>query len=316
LFPGRRARQVRRMRGGPSPGGAKTGIAMPEEVRCAFTVDVEEYFQVEGFAQVIEKSRWDAYPRRTREQTARVLDLLQRYGVRGTFFILGWVAERDPELVRRIRDSGHEIASHGFGHKMITGMTEDEFRKDIRMAKEVLEAVSGAEVRGYRAPTFSILEKTAWAYDILLHEGYRYSSSVYPVWHDRYGWPGFGDQPRRMASNDTGELWEIPMSVGSVGPLKIPFGGGGYLRSYPLRLTKALFRRLERHGRHSILYIHPWELDTAHPEVEAPFLDRFRHFIGIRTLEAKLEKLLQTRKFGTVSQLLEATLRVKGGAVA
>jgi polysaccharide deacetylase family protein (PEP-CTERM system associated) len=277
-----------------------------EIIRNAFTVDVEEYFQVEAFSGVIEKDNWDAYPRRTREQTKRILDLLEAHQVRGTFFVLGWVAARDPALVKGIHDAGHEIASHGFGHKMVSGMTPEEFRKDIRTSKDILEAITGNEIHGYRAPTFSILEKTAWAYDILLHEGYRYSSSVFPVWHDRYGWPGFGHSPRRMASNEKGEIWEVPMSVGSVGPFKIPFGGGGYLRSYPISITKALFRRLEKTGRHAVLYIHPWELDTGHPAVKAPFLHRLRHYIGIPKLEGKLLDLLKTRKFGTVSQLLEA----------
>jgi polysaccharide deacetylase family protein (PEP-CTERM system associated) len=278
----------------------------PEKIMNAFTVDVEEYFQVEGFATVIENRHWDAYPRRSREQTKRVLDLLEAHQVRGTFFVLGWVAERDPGLVKSIHAAGHEIASHGFGHKMIGGMTPEEFREDVRVSKEVLEGITGSKIHGYRAPTFSILEKTAWAYDILLHEGYRYSSSVFPFWHDRYGWPGFGHSPRRMASNADGDLWEVPMSVGTVGPFKIPFGGGGYLRSYPLTLTKALFRRLERAGRHAVLYIHPWELDTGHPAVKAPLLRRLRHYIGIPKLESKLLDLLQTKKFGTVSQLLEA----------
>ena len=282
---------------------------MLDNVRNAFTVDVEEYFQVEAFTPVIDKETWDAYPRRTREQTERVLDLLAAHGVRGTFFILGWLAARDPGLVKRIHDAGHEVASHGFGHRMISRMTPEELRNDVRTSKDLLEGIIGCEVSGYRAPTFSILEKTAWAYDILLHEGYRYSSSVFPIWHDRYGWPGFGHAPRRMASNEGGDIWEVPMSVGALGPIKIPFGGGGYLRSYPLSLTKTLFRRLGRAGRHAVLYIHPWELDTAHPPVKAPMLRRLRHFVGISKLEDKLVELLKSERFGTVSQLLESARR-------
>jgi len=282
---------------------------MSENVLNAFTVDVEEYFQVEAFAPVIDKGTWDAYPRRTRDQTGRVLDLLAEHKVRATFFVLGWLAAREPELVKRIHDAGHEVASHGFGHRMISRMTPEELRNDVRMSKDLLEGIIGCEVRGYRAPTFSILEKTAWAYDILLHEGYRYSSSVFPTWHDRYGWPAFGHAPRRMASNGEGDIWEVPMSVGTLGPFKIPFGGGGYLRSYPLALTKAMFGRLACAGRHAVLYIHPWELDTAHPPVKAPVLRRLRHFIGISNLESKVVELLKTQRFGTVSQLLEATRR-------
>ena len=275
-------------------------------VRHAFTVDVEEYFQVEAFSDRIEKKDWDRYPRRVDEQTDRLLDILRSFHVQGTFFILGWLAERYPALIRRIAEAGHEIASHGFDHKMISHMTPEEFREDIRKTKGVLEGITGSEVLGYRAPTFSIIEKTAWAYEILLHEGYRYSSSVFPIWHDRYGWPKFGNHPRRMAFNEVGEIWEVPLTVGSLGPLKIPFGGGGYLRSYPFFLTKALFRSLARKGKPAVIYIHPWELDRNQPVVHAPFMRRLRHHLGIPKMERKLTNLLQWMQFGTVAQLLEA----------
>jgi polysaccharide deacetylase family protein (PEP-CTERM system associated) len=217
----------------------------------------------------------------------------------------GWLAERNPGLVRTIHDGGHEIASHGFDHRMISRMTPEEFRKDIRKSKEILEGITRGEVRGYRAPTFSIMEETKWAYEILLQEGFRYSSSVFPTWHDRYGWPGFGDEPRKMASNGKGEIWEIPMTVGSIGPIRIPFGGGGYLRAYPLFLTRALLRRIAGKGKHAVLYIHPWELDREHPPIRAPLLRRLRHHVGIPKMEAKLIDLLQSGKFGTLSQLLD-----------
>lgn len=275
-------------------------------VRHVFTVDVEEYFHVEAFSDSIEKKDWEKYPPRVEEQTNRLLEILGSFQVRGTFFILGWLAERYPALIKIIHDAGHEIASHGFDHKMISHMTPEEFREDIRKAKGVLEEITGSEVLGYRAPTFSIMEKTAWAYEILLHEGYRYSSSVFPIWHDRYGWPKFGNQPRRMASNEEGEIWEIPMAVGSLGPLKIPFGGGGYLRSYPFFLTKALFRNFARKGKPAVIYIHPWELDRNQPVVQAPLFRRLRHHLGISKMERKLTNLLQSMKFGTVAQLLEA----------
>jgi polysaccharide deacetylase family protein (PEP-CTERM system associated) len=276
-------------------------------VRNAFTVDVEEYFQVEAFSGHIDRRSWDRLPSRAMKQTGKVLELLDEFHVRGTFFVLGWLAERNPGLIRDIRDAGHEIASHGFEHRMISKMTPEEFRGDVRKSKEILEGIAGAAIEGYRAPTFSILEKTSWAYEILLHEGFRYSSSVYPIWHDRYGWPGFGHRPRKMAANEKGEIWEVPMTVGSIGPIDIPFGGGGYLRAYPLSLTKAFFRILEKKGRSAILYIHPWELDTDHPPVKAPFLKRLRHFFGIERMERKLTDLLRTKEFGTVAELVEAS---------
>jgi len=284
---------------------APGGIA--PSIRNAFTVDVEEYFQVEAFSGIIEKKDWENYPRRAEGQTHRLLDILETYKVQGTFFVLGWLAERHPALIRKIHDAGHEVASHGFGHRMISKMTPEEFRKDVRRSKEVLEGITNSAVVGYRAPTFSILEKTSWAYEILLHEGYRYSSSVYPIWHDRYGWPEFGYHPRKMASGENGEIWEVPMAVGFLGPFRIPFGGGGYLRSYPFFLTKALFRSHARKEKPAVVYVHPWELDRQHPAVPAPFFRRLRHHIGIPKMERKLSALLQSLNFGTVAQLLEAS---------
>ena len=281
-------------------------------IRNVFSVDVEEYFQVEAFSKYIEKNDWDKYPSRVEEQTKRLLDLLDGFQVQGTFFVLGWLAERYAALVKNIFDGGHEIASHGFNHKMVSKMTPEEFQKDIRKSKEVLEGITNTAIKGYRAPTFSILKKTSWAYEILLHEGYRYSSSVFPIWHDRYGWPEFSYHPRRMASNENGEIWEVPMAVGSFGPLRIPFGGGGYLRSYPLFLTEALFRSLARKGRPAVVYIHPWELDPMHPSVLAPFLVRLRHRLGIQSAEKKVTSLLQSMKFGTLAQYLDEMIGTEG----
>jgi len=279
-------------------------------IRNAFTVDVEEYFQVEAFSDLIPKQDWHKFPSRVEETTNRLLELLATHHVRGTFFVLGWIAENHPDLVGKIIKEGHEIGSHGYDHTMITEMTPEAFREDVRKSKTILEGITGASVNGYRAPTFSILEKTSWAYEILLQEGYSYSSSVYPIWHDRYGWPKFGDHPRQMGSDKNGEIWEVPLTVGSVGPFRIPFGGGGYLRAYPYLLTKALFRNLSRKGGHGVVYIHPWELDTRHPAVKAPFFRRLRHHIGIPGMKQKLIHLLRSMRFGTVAQLLEANQEV------
>lgn len=260
---------------------------------------------MEAFSRYIDRKDWEKFPRRVEGQADRLLEILDAFQVKGTFFILGWLAERYPSLIKKIHDTGHEIASHGFDHKMVSRMTPGEFQQDVRKSKDILEGIAGDAVIGYRAPTFSIQEKTSWAYEILLHEGYRYSSSVYPIWHDRYGWPEFGYHPRRMASNEKGEIWEVPMAVGSLGPLRIPFGGGGYLRFYPLFLTKALFRNLARQGKPAVVYIHPWELDSMHPAVRAPFWVRLRHHLGIQSAEKKITALLQAMKFGTVAQYLD-----------
>lgn len=271
----------------------------------AFSVDVEEYFQAEVFSGVIDKKNWENIPPRAEKQTRRTLELLESHKVRGTFFVLGWMAERNPGLVRDIHEAGHEIGSHGFSHRMITSMTRKEFREDVRNSKKVLEEITRKEVQGYRAPTFSIVEGTSWAYEILLEEGYRYSSSVYPIRHDRYGWPAFGREPRKMASNGKGEIWEVPMSVSTVGPFNIPFGGGGYLRLYPFLMTKILFNAMEKEGKSSILYMHPWEIDTELPMVRTGLLRRLRHYMGIRRMEKKLISLLHSKRFGTVRQYLE-----------
>jgi polysaccharide deacetylase family protein (PEP-CTERM system associated) len=274
-------------------------------VTNVFTVDVEEYLQVEAFSGLIPKKDWPGFPSRVEETTNRLLELLEKYHVKGTFFVLGWIAREHPLLVATIAKAGHEIASHGFDHSMITEMTPESFRQDIRKSKAILENIIGTTVAGYRAPTFSILEKTSWAYKILLEEGYAYSSSVFPIWHDRYGWPDFGNHPRRMESNGTGEIWEVPMSVGTLGPFRFPFGGGGYLRIYPFSLTKALFRSRAGERNPVVLYVHPWEVDPRHPAVPGPFLGRLRHRFGIKKMERKLVALLETMNFGTVARYLD-----------
>ena len=282
---------------------------MPSTKRHIFTVDVEEYFQVEAFSEYINPGDWNRYPGRVEETTERLLGILKNHRVHGTFFVLGWLAERYPSLVRRIAAEGHEIGSHGFGHEMITKMTRDEFRKDIRKSKIILEDITATAVKGYRAPTFSIVQKTSWAYPILSEEGYRYSSSVFPVVHDRYGWPEFGEEPKKMVSGGEGDLWEVPLSVGFIGFLKVPFGGGGYLRWYPWFLTKRFLRNLVKDGRPLHLYIHPWELDPHQPDVPAPMLKRIRHRVGIAKMERKVTDLLQSLEFGSISQYLEESGR-------
>lgn len=271
-----------------------------------FTVDVEEYFQVEAFSDVVRRRDWDAIPSRVEASTVRLLEMMEGARVKGTFFVLGCLAEKHPGLVRRIARGGHEVASHGFDHTMITNMTPERFREDVRKTKRILEDIAGMPVKGYRAPTFSIVKNTAWAHAVLLQEGYSYSSSVFPVWHDRYGWPEFGERPRKAVSDGTDELWEVPLSVGFIGPWRVPFGGGGYLRVYPRFLTRKFLRDLDARGRPLIVYVHPWEIDPDQPAVPAPLLRRLRHRIGIPKTEERLKDLLGARAFGTVARFLEA----------
>jgi polysaccharide deacetylase family protein (PEP-CTERM system associated) len=276
-----------------------------------FTVDVEEYFHVEAFSPYIKKKDWGKYPYRIEETLEQILKLLSRYGVRGTFFILGWLAEKKPSLVSRIHAQGHEIASHGYDHSMITNMAPESFRLDVRRAKTILEDITNAPVHGYRAPTFSIVEKTSWAHPVLLEEGYRYSSSVYPILHDRYGWPGFGLRPRVVAHNGTEDLMEVPLSVFPLGFLNVPFAGGGYLRAYPFFLTKLMMDVQTWRGYSPIVYIHPWELDESHPGVRAPYFRRARHYFNISTLPKKIEKILQMKEFVTMNQFVSMEKEMK-----
>ncbi len=290
---------------------------MSQSNALALTVDVEDYFHVEAFAKTIDRREWGNYAPRVERNTRRLLDLFSSFDVHGTFFVLGWVADRHPDLVRTIRDAGHEIASHGYDHRMITGISLDEFREDTARSKRVLENITGTAVMGYRAPTFSIVKNTAWAYPILMEQGYVYSSSVYPIRHDRYGWPEFGVAPRKMVEQEGGiGIWEIPLSVASFRFGNIPFGGGGYLRAYPLAITKALFTRCLKSHRFGVVYIHPWEIDEAQPVVPAPLRNRIRHHIGIARMEGKLAELLRSFRFCAVRDLPLFGVHGTGSGVA
>ena len=268
------------------------------------TVDVEEYYHAEVFSGVIDRVERKKFPPHVEKNTMELLRLFHERDARGTFFILGSVAEKHPGLIRTILESGHEIASHGNGHRMITRMTPGEFREDVRKSRQILEDITGKEVLGYRAPTFSIVKRTEWAYEILRDEGFRYSSSVFPIRHDRYGWPEFGLSPRKMAVCDDRWIWEVPLSVERIGGLSLPFGGGGYLRLYPMSLTKYFFRRFLRNDRPAVVYVHPWEIDREHPRVAMPVLKRIRHYAGISRMEEKLRDLLRSFAFERMDAFL------------
>jgi polysaccharide deacetylase family protein (PEP-CTERM system associated) len=267
------------------------------------TVDVEEYYDAEIFSGIISRDDRTKFPPHVDKTTTDLLEIFADSNVRGTFFILGSIAEKNPGLVKAIMEGGHEIASHGFGHRMITRMSPAEFREDVRKSKRILENVSGGPVRGYRAPTFSIVEKTKWAHEILRDEGFQYSSSVFPIRHDRYGWPEFGIHPRKMAVNGNRWIWEFPLSVERIGSMNIPFGGGGYLRLYPLFLTKCLIRRVLRAGRNVIVYVHPWEIDRQHPRISMPMMKRIRHYTRISSMEGKMRELFRLFPFGKLGML-------------
>jgi polysaccharide deacetylase family protein (PEP-CTERM system associated) len=278
-------------------------------VRNAMSIDVEDWFQVQAFAGIIPRDSWASRERRVETNTHRVLDLLATADVRATFFTLGWVAERHPSLIRRIVAEGHELASHGYGHEQVHAIGEAAFRADIRRARTVLQETGGVPVVGYRAPTFSISARhTPWAYAVLADEGYRYSSSVFPVRHDLYGDPAAPRQPHRP---HPGGVAEIPMTTVRAFGRSLPCAGGGWFRLLPYGLTCRGLRRVNAtEGRPAVFYFHPWEIDPDQPRAEgAGRLSRFRHYVGLDEMETRLVRLLRDFQWGPMNDVF-------GGAIA
>lgn len=267
------------------------GSASPVPRVNAMTVDVEDYFQVAAFKHKIADDDWQRWPCRVEENTERILELFDRKGVHATFFTLGWVAERYPELVRRIAEAGHEVASHGLRHVKVTEQTPSQFHDDVTRTKMLLEDITGLPVNGYRAASFSIGASNLWALDVLNKAGYHYSSSIYPVHHDHYGMP---DAPRFPFRMQEGELMEIPISTVDVFGKKLPCGGGGYFRLLPYSLSRWAIQRVnQRDQRPSVFYFHPWELDPGQPRIpDAGLKSRFRHYVNLDKMERRLSRLL------------------------
>lgn len=267
----------------------------------ALTIDVEDYFQVSAFAPYIRRSDWDARECRVERNVERILALLDARGVKATFFTLGWVAERYPQLVRRIVAGGHELASHGYGHQRASDLDRAAFRDDVGRAKAILEDLGGVAVRGYRAPSFSIGEGNLWAFDTLAETGHAYSSSIYPIRHDHYGMP---DAPR-FAHRVAGGLLEVPVTTVRLGGRNLPSSGGGYFRLLPYAASRWLIGRVNREDREAaVFYFHPWEIDAGQPRV--PGIDartRFRHYVNIARMERKLESLLDDFRWGRMDTI-------------
>jgi polysaccharide deacetylase family protein (PEP-CTERM system associated) len=267
--------------------------------RSIISVDVEDYFHVEAFAGIIPRATWGDYQCRVERNTERILDLLDDCHVTATFFILGWVAERYPKLVRKIAERGHEPACHSYWHRLIYKLTPDEFREDTMLAKNAIEQAGGVEIQGYRAPSFSITRRSAWALDVLAELGFRYDSSVFPVKHDVYGFPGAPRGPFRVET-PFGPIVEFPMATfrWSAGP-NLPVGGGGYLRLLPYWYTKTGVERAWREGLPVVSYVHPWELDPEQPRVRGPLKSRIRHYTNLKRTETRLRRLLALGKFSS-----------------
>jgi polysaccharide deacetylase family protein (PEP-CTERM system associated) len=266
----------------------------------ALTIDVEDYFQVSAFAPCIPRSEWDSRECRVERNVELIMNMLDRHDVKATFFTLGWIAERYPDLVREMARRGHEVASHGYGHQRASDLSRAEFLDDISRAKSILEALSGQEVRGYRAPSFSIGTDNQWAFDCLVEAGYSYSSSVYPIKHDHYGIP---DAPRFMHEVRPG-LTEIPPTTIRAFSRNWPASGGGYFRLMPYALSRRLLRRVNDEDKASaVFYFHPWEVDPQQPRINsASAKARFRHYLNLDRMQARLDRLLGDFEWGRMDQ--------------
>jgi polysaccharide deacetylase family protein (PEP-CTERM system associated) len=268
-----------------------------------FTVDVEEYFQVSAMEPYLPRDQWAAMPSRVALGVKVILDLLAEHRAYGTFFVLGWVAERCPALVREISDAGHEIASHGWGHERITQMSRAAFRDSVRRSKSVLEAITDRPVLGYRAPSFSIVRGGEWALDVLLEEGYRYDSSLYPVRRAGYGFAG-GERHPHVLRRLTGTLREFPPATLQWGRTVLPAGGGAYFRHLPYALVATALRESEVRRVPATFYIHPWEVDPDQPRLPVPWRTRVRHYGGLRRTVPRLRRLLGDFRFRAIAHTL------------
>jgi polysaccharide deacetylase family protein (PEP-CTERM system associated) len=269
----------------------------------ALTVDVEDYFQVSAMEPYIARPTWDSIECRVERNVDRLLARFEASGAHATFFTLGWIAERHPQVVRRIVAGGHELASHGYGHRRANEQSREDFLEDIVRAKAILEDTAGVPVRGYRAPSFSIDERNPWAFDCLREAGYRYSSSVYPVKHDHYGMP---DAPRFPYRSHDG-LVEIPISTVRAAGRNVPIGGGGWFRLLPYAVSRHAIARFNRRERRpAIFYIHPWEIDPGQPRVPGVGLkSRFRHYVNLHRTEPRLERLLADFRWDRVDRVYD-----------
>ena len=268
-----------------------------------FTVDVEEYFQVKALESVVRRDEWLSRPSRVARSIDALLSSLERHGTRGTFFVLGWLARHRPEVVIAIADAGHEIGSHGFWHERVTTLDRDAFREDIRSSKGWLEDLIGAPVVGYRAPNFSIVPGCEWAFDVLLEEDYRYDSSLFPIRRRGYGYPAAPRVPH-LIKRQHGRLAEFPLATTSIFTYPVPAAGGGYLRQFPYAVIRRAFQEASDRCEPATFYIHPWEIDPGQPRLPVSSLNRIRHYRGLDGVLARVERLLEEFRFGTIASYL------------
>jgi polysaccharide deacetylase family protein (PEP-CTERM system associated) len=279
--------------------------------RHVFTVDVEDWYQGLDF----EMDQWARFAPRLETGLGRLLELLAAAGARATFFVVGWQADRTPGIVREIAQQGHEIACHGYTHRFVYRLTPATFREEVRRSRDLLESLVGEPVVGFRAPFFSITAAALWALDILVEEGFRYDSSIFPVWNHRYGIPRAARQPGPVATPGGGTLFEVPLSTvrlpaaGRRVGVNIPVSGGAYFRLYPYGLTRALVRRLERAGDRLVFYAHPWEYDPSHPRIRLPHpVSQITHYVNLAAMPARTRRLLQDFRFVSIREAFAAEI--------
>jgi len=284
-------------------------------IRNALTVDVEDYYQVSAFESRVSFDQWPRYESRVASNTARILEILDQHHVKATFFVLGWTAERDPQVVRAIHAAGHEVASHGYRHQLIYHMSRQAFQDDVARAKAILEDITGAPVLGYRAPSYSIVKETLWALDVLADLGFQYDSSIFPIHHDRYGMPNAPRFPYVHPLSEGRSIVEVPLSTARLFGKNLPVAGGGYFRIFPYFYTRWGLRQInDREKQPAVFYLHPWEIDPQQPRLHGSLLSRFRHYTGLTKTEPRLQRLLRDFAFGPLGSLIAPPVSPAGAA--
>ena len=277
---------------------------MNNKIINALTIDVEDYFHVAALSESIKVTEWDSHKSRVVKNTNLILDLFDKANTKGTFFILGWEAERQPELVKEIHNRGHEVASHGYSHQLVYGQTPELFREETIKSKQILENLIQEEVIGYRAASYSITKKSLWALDILVELGFKYDSSIFPVRHDRYGIPDANPEPHVMELSNNKSIIEFPLTTSNFMGKKLPIAGGGYFRIFPYWFFKWQFGNAVK-SRPGVFYLHPWEVDPEQPKIEASRLSKFRHYRNLDKTESRLSDMLSSFSFGTMRDVLK-----------
>jgi polysaccharide deacetylase family protein (PEP-CTERM system associated) len=275
------------------------------EIINAMTVDVEDYFQVSAFAKNVTKDSWSKFESRVERNTHKFLEIFSENNITATFFVLGWIAERYPELIRTISGQGHEIACHGYSHDLVYNQSISQFSEETKRSKDILQEITGQEIIGYRAASYSITKKSIWALDILVDLGFKYDSSVFPILHDRYGIPGAEIDIYEHTTKNGNTITEIPLSTIGIGSKRLPIGGGGYFRLLPYWLTRQGLRFLNKQSRPFIFYIHPWEIDTEQPKIKSSYLSEFRHYNNLDKVENRMIMLISDFSFSSIKGILD-----------